>query len=71
MFSALKHDYEVLMQSQADSLIWLKNRVHVSPSAYGQKLLQESKRLLRSIQSELSRLHPVVFCGSDKICLNF
>lgn len=40
---SLINDYEALMQSQANSLIWLKSRVHVCPSAESQKLLQESK----------------------------
>lgn len=43
MFSALKNDHEVFTQSQANSLMRLKSRVHECPPAYCQKLLQESK----------------------------
>lgn len=58
---SLMNDYEALMQRLANSLIWLKSRVHVCPSAQSQKFyFKKARWLLRSIQSELSRLHPVV-----------
>lgn len=68
----LINDYEALMQSQANGLMWLKSRAAccvLLPSL--RNYFKKARWLLRSIQSELSRLHPVVFCGSDQTCFRF
>lgn len=64
---SLINDYEALMQSQANSLIWLKSRVHVCPSAESQKLLQESKMASKEYSKWTDQVAP---CCLSWIWLN-